>query len=297
MDKKMEQFLKKSRIKNNEKTTENYKLSLTTFKNFYAGELDKLSLDDIDDYTISLQDKGLKLTTINNRLRDLRVFLNWCYKNKYIERIEIHLLKNHEIDIMPLELEQLKEIYEACRYNESFCNYRDYIIMRILEETGIRISECLKLRINDVDLDRQTIKINLTKNKKNRPVYFTQAMLKELKKYLELRQQFLYNKNLAATSFFVTNSGGQPSKRNIQARIKKYGELAGIPVRVSPHTFRHTFARNYLVNGGDMIVLQEILGHSSLDMVRRYVRLFSHDKQDQYNTVMAKYNRHKRKLN
>jgi site-specific recombinase XerD len=297
LDKAEEQFIKKCKIRCCKGTTKNYRLSIMTFRKFYVGRLDELTADDIDDYIIWLQEeKDIKTTTINNRLRDLRVFLNWCHKRGYIEKIKVQLLKNYEVDIIPLEVEQLKEIYDACLSRKSFCRYRDYMIMRVLEETGIRISECLNLKINDVNLDKQTIIIKNTKNRENRPVYFTQAARTELKKYLELRQQFLYNKNLAATSFFVSQSGGKLATRTIQERIKNYGDLAGIPVRVSPHTFRHTFARNFLINGGDMVVLQELLGHSSFDMVRRYIRLFGRDKQNQYNAVMAKYTRQKRKL-
>jgi integrase/recombinase XerD len=105
----MEKYLKKCKIRNlAEGTQDNYKLSLSTFKKFYSSELDKLTQDDIDDYTYWLQEKDLTLTTINNRLRDLRAFLKWCGIKGYAPKISIRLIKQNEPEIHAFSLQELK---------------------------------------------------------------------------------------------------------------------------------------------------------------------------------------------
>jgi integrase/recombinase XerD len=169
--------------------------------------------------------------------------------------------------------------------------------MKVLEETGLRISECLKIRINDLNLKEGTIFIPETKNRKNRVVYFTPGLSKEIKLYMELRQQFLFTKKLAATSLFCNNNGGELNISTIQDAITLYGKIAGLDyIRVSPHTFRHTFAKNFLLNGGDIFTLKDILGHSSLDMVYRYARLWDQERHQKYTTVMEKYTRSKKRI-
>lgn len=305
----IDRFIRKKKIERiAPKSLENYQYNLSTFKSFYDDDMDKLTEDDVDDYILYLQEETLlTLSTINNKIRDLRAFLNFCYKKEIIKKpIEIRLLRTSDPDIIPFEDYQLKKLYEACLELDSpmyytgkeICHYRDYIIMRLLEETGMRISEALNLNINnDVDLKRNAIHLRHTKNGKSRVTYITAALSKEIKIYLEARQSFLREKNLAATSFFISVTGARLAKRTIQARIAKYGELAGITnVRCSPHTFRHTFAKNYLMNGGDVFTLKDILGHSTLEMTYRYARLFGSVQQSQYIKVMEKYSKTKQAL-
>jgi integrase/recombinase XerD len=305
----LDKFMRKKRIERiAPESLKNYEYNLSTFKHFYNGWIDELTEDDIDDYILYLQEgTELKLTTINNKIRDLRAFLNYCYKQGIIpNRFEIKLLRINEPDIIPFEEYQLKAIYDACLnvdngqinyLGKGMCHRRDYTLMRMLEETGMRIGETLRLDINDVNLKRNTIQLRQTKNGKSRQTYITAALHKEIKLYLEVRQDFLYDKNLAATSFFINREGGRLCSKTIQEKIADYGRLAGVTnARCSPHTFRHTFAKNYLLNGGDVFTLKDILGHSSLDMTYRYARLFGIEQQTQYTKVMERYSRSKKSM-
>jgi integrase/recombinase XerD len=290
----IETFYRKCRIKGLVPATiKGYEYSLTTFQNFYPGSLDDLIQDDIDRYAEHLLATYPNLTTVNNKLRDLRVFLRWANKT-----FEIRLIRKDDPEITPLESVQLKEIYSVCLGNgKSYPHYRDYILMRLLEETGMRISEVLRLQSRDIDLKHLTIQVRKAKSKRPRVTYFTQGLCSELETFLKLRQEFLSGKQLAATSLFVNNMGQEISYRTISQNITDYGNIAGITgVRVSPHTFRHTFAKNYLMNGGDIFTLKDILGHSTLDMVYRYARLFDSQRADQYQRVMESYTRSKKRM-
>ena len=302
-EEQLERYLKKCSARGGcgERTIQNYRINVLTFLNWWKNDLPKLTDDDIDDYIIYLQELDtIGLTTLNNKLRDLRAFLKYAHSRGWCEKIDIKLLNVQEPDIVPLTDEQLKEIYDACMMKKNLDRYRDYTIMRLLEETGIRINECLNLKLDDID--GNIVKLRQTKNKMAREAYLTPAMRKELNLYLEARQRFLVTHNIKGNDnlWIVTKGptlGQSVAIGTVQERIRKYGHLAGIPVRVSPHTFRHTFARNFLMAGGDMFTLQELLGHATLEMVRRYVRLFNRDRQVNYFKTMEKHQRNKKNNN
>lgn len=293
----VEAFLRKCKVKRlAEGTVKSYQYSLLTFTNFYAEEIDKLSQDDIDDYLIEISESGLQETTQYNKAKDFRIFVKWCQDQGILsDKLKVPVQKANEPMIHPLDDKQLKLIYEVCLSRNSFARYRDYTLMRLLEESGMRISEAIRLNINDVDLKEGVISITKAKNKKARVTYFTPAFGRELDKYIKLRNNVLKQVNIKSDILFIANQdsrdkrvGKSYSIKTFQHRLNEYGDYAGIPVRVSPHTFRHTFAKNFLFNGGDVFTLQDILGHSSLDMVRRYAKLFNSKRQAVYLDVMSK---------
>ena len=97
-----------------------------------------------------------------------------------------------------------------------------------------------------------------------------------LRRWLECRQA-LQGRRSAAPALFLNKNGTRLSSRSVGRLLEKYLKEAGLDLRTSPHTLRHTFARAYLVNGGDAFSLQRILGHATLDMVKRYVALADTD--------------------
>ena len=160
---------------------------------------------------------------------------------------------------------------------ETFTGLRVYTIMLLLLETGMRISECIHLELDDIDLKEQEIRIKMGKGRKARRVPIQKTCVKALKKYLEERGDADTN------ALFINVDNGPLNKRTVQENIQTYGKMAQITgVRVSPHTFRHTMAKFYIMNGGDIFTLQQILGHTTLDMVRYYVELFGTDIKEQH---------------
>jgi integrase/recombinase XerD len=277
-----------------ERTIENYRTNLQTFSRWFEGQLEDFGEDEMDLYILYLRQLNIADTTLNNKLRDLRVFMKFCTKRGWVKPIDIRLPRIQDPEIIPLDDKQLHDLYDACFLKRTPERYRDYTIMRLMEETGIRLSECMRLTVHDLNMARGYIVLGKTKNKKNRLIYISPNMKKDFKVYLEVRAHFLKAHNLTSDALWiVTKTGsnmGQPLKaRTFQDRMGKYGQQAGLDnIRVSPHTLRHTFARNYLLNGGDIFTLQELLGHNSLEMVRRYVMLFSRDRQQKYLNVMRK---------
>jgi len=162
--------------------------------------------------------------------------------------------------------EQLRRLLASAR------STRDEAILGLLIDTGIRVTELASLQIQDVDLDRGRVKVH-GKGAKERFVFFGNRCRRLLWRYINAERP-----NVSSDRLFI-NAYGQPLKaRGIVEMIRRCGKRAGINgVRCSPHALRHTFAKRFLLNGGDVFTLQQILGHSSLEMVRRYLALCSQE--------------------
>jgi integrase/recombinase XerD len=146
---------------------------------------------------------------------------------------------------------------------------RDRAIILILLDTGLRASELCNIRYRDINMTTNAIKV-IGKGNKERIVYFARGTQRALKEYLMPRLPEMSPDDLV----FVVESRGytRPLTRDVLLQlINKLGKRAG--VEAYPHKFRHTFAINYLRNGGDIFTLQSLMGHSDLEMVRRYANV------------------------
>jgi integrase/recombinase XerD len=133
------------------------------------------------------------------------------------------------------------------------------------------------LKTGDIFFREQEIRITKGKGGRARRVPFQQTCAKIIRRYLDIRGK------LETDALFVNMNNEQISTRALQEKMQAYGLAANISgVRVSPHTFRHTMAKLYILNGGDPFTLQRILGHATLDMVDYYVELFSSDIKQQH---------------
>jgi len=151
----------------------------------------------------------------------------------------------------------------------------------LLLDSGIRVSELVNINLEDVNLAEGWITIKVGKGGKERIVPVGSVVQKSLWKYINrFRSQPLTQK---VTRLFLSDDGLPLTRSGIQQMLRRCGKRAGISgVRCLPHTFRHTFAKSYLVNGGDIFSLQKILGHSSLASVRTYLNLFGTDIKKQH---------------
>ncbi len=138
--------------------------------------------------------------------------------------------------------------------------------MLVLIDNGVRLSELVNMKITDISLESGKINV-LGKGSKEREVMFQATSREQIRRYLKIRGTLQHD------YLWVAHDDNHLSRKTIQDRLKKYGEMAGVNKRVSPHTFRHTCAKMYIMQGGDIFSLQQLLGHSSLEMCRHYVVL------------------------
>ncbi len=215
---------------------------------------------------------AVNLTTVNHVIRISRMFFKFLTEEETIEKnpaLRWEYLKQPKLVIVPFSREQIGALLKAPDL-DTFIGLRDACIMSVFADTGLRASECLGIRIADVDLDNRVIKI-MGKGSRERIVPFGITSRAWLKSYMKKRLALDGLDYEDAGLLFITEYGDKMTVTHMDHRLKVYGKKAGITgVRVSNHTFRHFAAINYLRNGGDLFSLQRLLGHSSLEMVRRY---------------------------
>lgn len=274
-------FLRESKIRNlSEFTIRYYRQQLELFRKHLEKQQQPTNPSKITEHIIKehiilyMMDRGNKEKTINTLLRAVKTFFNFLVSESYLLRNpteNVKLLKHKKTIIQTFSREQLHTILSQPNLS-TFVGVRDYTIMLLFIETGIRAKELENIRLDDVKWNDNLILIREGKGYKERHVPIQTTMKKQLAKYVQLRGQ------LETDILFVNIDNGPISKRQVQIRISKYGQMANITnVRCSPHTFRHTFAKMSVQNGANVFALQAVLGHTSLDMVRNYVNMFSTD--------------------
>lgn len=240
--------------------------------------LQRITYDTIVDHYIDYvtEVRGNKYTSVATVLRAIRAFFNWAVTRGVIDvspmtGIVISDPKTGAVETFSRE--QLRDLFRQPDL-ETFVGFRDYVMMIVLIETGIRLREISDVKLSDVRFNDGQIVIN-GKNGESRLVPFQAKAGRVIKRYLKVRGAS------DCDYLFITQDDGKMSRRGIQGRLEKYGRMADIKsVRCSPHTFRHTFAKMSVLNGADVFALQNILGHKTLDMVRVYVNLFSTEVAD-----------------
>ena len=219
------------------------------------------------------QERSLSGATVNTYLRTLRTFFSWLVAEEIIaespfRRVRIPLAPRKVIPTFSEE--QFRRLLEVID-TSSPEGYRDYTMMLVLLDTGLRVSELTGLRLGNVSIEEGLLKV-WGKGNKERVVPMGRQVARHLWRYVSLYRPEPALPRLDVV--FLTRDGRPLSKDRMDNLMRKYGRRAGIAgVRISPHTLRHTAAVTFLRNGGDVFSLQRMLGHSSLDMTRRYCQL------------------------
>jgi len=226
---------------------------------------------------LHMKENGIKPVSINTRLRAIRSFFNFLYKQRYIRRNpmeQVEMLRHRKEVIETLTVAQINKLLNACNLR-TFIGVRDYTIIMLFVETGVRVNELIGIKIEDLNLPGGVIRIRNAKSYRERLVPIQAKMKDQIRKYLKIRGQTI------ADELFVTLDGTAISKRQVQSRITTCARKAKITgVRVSCHTLRHTFAKLCVMNGANAFQLQAILGHTTLEMTKVYVNLFSNEVAD-----------------
>ncbi|MFA7467606.1 MAG: tyrosine-type recombinase/integrase [Desulfotomaculaceae bacterium] len=222
-------------------------------------------------------DSALSPTTINHRVRSLKQLYQYLTAEGLVngnpaERLERKKARSARTEAFTEE--QLRAILAAPDKSQ-FVGLRDYTFMLLLLDTGVRLSELVNIKLVDLKMVENEVVITEGKGCKSRRVFVSAKTKEMIKKHLRVRGDIPGNPYL-----FVSVEDKPMKQCNVQERLTIYGKKAKIEgVRVSPHTFRHTFAKLYIMRGGDPFSLQAMLGHSTLDMVRHYVNLWGSDLQ------------------
>ena len=159
---------------------------------------------------------------------------------------------------------------------------RDYLIIALLYATGMRREELANVKLSDIDLSTGIVTV-YGKGNKIRQVPMGETTLEDLKRYLPLRRKLTEDKGTATQNLVLNRDGLPLSVRSIDRLVRKFGRLGGLDF--TPHTLRHSFATHLLENGADLLLIKEILGHSSLSTTQKYTHVTAEAMKKVYKTA------------
>lgn len=223
----------------------------------------------------------VKPASINCYLRGWRTFVNWLYDNGHIDiPIKIRMVEGQEEEFKCYSLEEQQKLIAKPRPKDSFVEWRTWAIVNWALSTGNRAATIRNVQLQDVDFRRKEIRVRHTKNKKVQvPIPMGREIQYVLKEYIKK-----FRSTAQPTDYlFCDVSGEQLSETALASSIRRYNKSRGVE-NTSIHSLRHTFARQWLLNTGDVFRLQKILGHSTLEMTRRYTNLLGEDLKEDFET-------------
>ena len=232
--------------------------------------LDTLTRKDLEAMVVSMRASGLAHNSISSYCRVLRTFLNWC-KRSGMNVPELPNIKDKETVKEAYTDAELMALLERPKKNCSFCDYRNWVIINFLMNSGCRSASVRNIQNRDVDLDARQIILRHNKNSKIQTVPLCSQMVSILREYMPIRG------GKPEDYLFCDQYGGMLSQNGLRLAVARHNQSRGVE-KTSAHLYRHTFARKYLVDcGGDAFMLQKLLGHSTLKMTKHYCAIYDAD--------------------
>ena len=231
-------------------------------------------------FNFTLDKKRHSSSSVAHSLRIMSSFFNYLIKSKIIisnpmEFITVPKAANTLPRVLSLnEIELLSEQMDG----DSPKDIRDYAIEQLLFASGLRVSELVSLNLGDIDFDMKEVRV-IGKGDKQRIVPVGRSALKALQRYLSCRATFKPVDN----AFFVNRFGTRLTVRSVSKYIKQAANKCGLEGKVTPHKLRHSFATQLLINGADLRMVQEMLGHANLGTTQIYTHVDVAHLRDVYN--------------
>lgn len=265
------------------KTAENYKLYLERFVEFTSDTtVDKITSEVIRKYRLWLNrytnnnDDSLATITQSYHLIALRGFLTYLSGRDIAslspEKIKLPKVSRKQVTF--LHFDEVERLLAQIPLTDEV-GLRDRAIIELLFSSGLRVSELVNLNRDHVNTKRREFMVR-GKGQKDRPVFIGEATADRVNDYLAARLDNLPPLFLSYSRNNIAGTGGdyrRLTSRSIQRLISKYARLAGITKHVSPHTMRHSFATDLLMNGADIRSVQSMLGHSSISTTQVYTHV------------------------
>lgn len=293
-------FLEYLEIEQNrsQKTIENYDHYLTRLIDF-AGDIQVKDIDVelIRKWRLWLNRLGTNVsdelgrTTQNYHLIALRSFLKYCAKRDIpalaADKVELARVKRPQVTF--LNEDEVERLFGQPDLATA-AGLRDRAILELLFSSGLRVSELVGLNRDSINLKRREFMVR-GKGQKDRPIFISPAAAKWVQHYLEKRSDTakpLFIRYSGTRKVDLTGNFHRLTARSVQRLVARYARLAGITKHVSPHTLRHSFATDLLMNGADLRSVQALLGHSNIATTQ----IYTHVTDPHLRAVHEKFHRH-----
>ena len=251
-----------------------YKKDVETFQEFCRlkfelNNLLKVTYLIIREWIIDLSEKELSPLTINRKISSLSKYYDFLIK---INELKSSPLKNHKRLkvqkklIIPFSEDEVLKVVDV--FSKNFEGKRNLLIVDMLYSTGVRRDELINIKLNDVLLDENLVKV-LGKRNKERLVPLVLNLKSRINDYLKFRNEI----KSSSSNFFITTKGKKIGPSLVYRVVKNYFSKVSTKVKTSPHVLRHSFATHMLNNGADINSIKEIMGHSSLASTQIYTKI------------------------
>lgn len=241
----------------------------------------EVSETSLNSYILFLEREGKAASTVSRYIASFKGFFEYCQKQGIIEEDPAERLRPPKVERKFPQILTVEEIQKLLEQPDARSDkgIRDRAMLELLYATGIRVSELISLKIDDMNLDMEYLVCH--EKVKDRVIPFGKEAKNALTIYLEKTRSQMIGKNESAY-LFVNCSGRPMSRQGFWKLIKHYGEKAGIEKEITPHTFRHSFAAHLLENGADAQSVQKMMGHADVSSVQMYVEMQSGNVRDVY---------------
>ena len=236
---------------------------------FELNNLLKVTYPIIREWIIDLSEKELSPLTINRKISSLSKYYDFLIK---INDLKSSPLKNHKRLkvqkklIIPFSEDEVLKVVDV--FSKNFEGKRNLLIVDMLYSTGVRRDELINIKLNDVLLDENLVKV-LGKRNKERLVPLVLNLKSRINDYLKFRNEI----KSSSSNFFITTKGKKIGPSLVYRVVKNYFSKVSTKVKTSPHVLRHSFATHMLNNGADINSIKEIMGHSSLASTQIYTKI------------------------
>lgn len=261
-----------------ENTLSSYKNDLSTFISFLSdyniSDPSEISSDKITVFFKSLKKIGLKNASTARYFSSLKGFFKYLTKNNYIIKNPIEKINapkpSKNLPIV-LNFNEIEKILSKPEVNETL-GLRDKAVLELLYACGTRVSELINLKLQDLFLQEEVIRV-LGKGSKERFIPIGSSAIKWLEEYLSKSRSLIMKISKSGNYVFLNSRGTKISRMGVWKIIDRYVKEAGIKKKVHPHTFRHSFATHLLEGGADLRAVQEMLGHADISTTQIYTHI------------------------
>ena len=270
-----EEFFKHNRVKGlADESQKSYRGYVNNFIAWCGADtlLSEITSKTLDSYIYKKADDGNKPVSLATNMKHLRRFFNFCISRGYMDKIEITIPKFEEELKEPYTDEEMTLLLTKPQ-TTNWVEYRCWVMVNYFYSTGQRLSTVLNIKVSHLDLDNARVKLEWNKDKKQKYMPLSTALVKVLREYISLS-------SLDDNDYlFPEYEGKQLKNRSAEDSMADYNHSRGV-YRTGIHLFRHTFAKNYIINGGNPVKLQKLLNHKTIDQTMKYVNLYATDIAD-----------------
>ena len=287
-------YLDNCRARNlREGTINHYRQTYVQFKKFFDMQM---LVSDIDEsmyqrYVVFLRETLHNDVSINAYLRDFITTMHFLMREGYLEPFRMQAIKVDKSGVETYSDEELFALLKKPNIKKcSFTEYQCWVMTNFLFSTAVRQRSLMHIRVKDIDFDNCMVHVTVTKNRKNLLVPFNQTLSNILQEFLKYRQY------KSTEDFLFCNVFGQKlTKSTSYHMLYYYNKNRGVET-TGIHRYRHTFAKQWILNGGNVVSLSKLLGHSSLQITQNYINLLVSDVSKEVTTLnlLDKFSERKR---